>query len=221
MLAFALPAVLLLALLPTTLAQTFTDCNPIKKKGCPNMPALGGNATFYFNDTLYDEIWTKKNKGKVDWSEKGATFTIERSLDSPHIISNFYMLFGRMTVIMRAAPGRGIISTAFLQSETLDEIDWEFKGDNATAMTNYYGKGNNVTEGRGLDIVMEGGEDSPQDKFHNYTIDWDKERIHWWIDGNQVRELKKADANGGKDYPQTPMVVLTITMAPLVANLTT
>lgn len=204
---FALPAVALLtALLPCTLAQTFTKCNPTKEKGCPDMPALGGNATFYFNDTLYDKLWTKTNQGDAKWSTKGATFTVERTMDSPHLISKFYMLFGRMTVIMKAAPGRGIISSAILQSETLDEIDWEFKGDSATAMTTYFGKGNNKTEGRGKDFDMEEGENSPQNSFHNYTVDWTKERLQWWIDGEMKRELKKEEANGGKDYPQTPMV---------------
>jgi hypothetical protein len=206
MMFLALPAVALIsALLPTALAQTFTDCNPTKQKGCPTMEALGGNATFHFNDTLYEKIWTKKNQGNVDWSEKGATFTIERRGDSPHLTSNFYMLFGRMTVVMKAAPGRGIVSSAILQSEDLDEIDWEFLGTNATAMTNYYGKGNNETQGRGANFDM----DSPQEDFHNYTLDWTKERIQWWLDGKMLRELKYAEADGGKYYPQTPMVCIT------------
>lgn len=47
----------------------------------------------------------------------------------------------------------------------------------------------------------------PQDEFHNYTIDWTKERIQWWLDGKMLRELLPADALGGKNYPQTPMNV--------------
>jgi hypothetical protein len=201
MLSLAVPAVALLsALLPTTLAQTSTLCNPTKEKGCPSVPALGGNATFNFNDTLYEKLWDQKNNGKIDWSEKGATFTIERSGDSPQIDSKFYLLFGRVEVVMKAAPGPGIISTAILQSEDLDEIDWEFKGDNATAMTNYYGKGRNETQGRGKDFEM----DMPSEGFHNYTLDWTKERLQWWLDGKMLRELKYEEAEGGKEYPQTP-----------------
>ncbi|KAF2743041.1 glycoside hydrolase family 16 protein [Sporormia fimetaria CBS 119925] len=202
MLSFAVPALALLSLLPTSLAQTFSECDPTKKQGCPNLPALGGNATFHFNDTLYDKLWLQpKKQGKVDWSEKGATFTVARQLDSPQLDSNFYMLFGRMTVVMKAARGRGIISSAILQSETRDEIDWEFKGDNATAMTNYYGKGNEKFQGRGKDFDIP----APQDDFHNYTIDWTKERIQWWFDGEMLREVTYAEANGGADYPQSPM----------------
>lgn len=167
------------------------------------MPALGGNATFNFNDTLYDNLWTKKNQGKVDWSEKGATFTVERSGDSGQLVSNFYLMFGKISVVMKAATGDGIVSSAILQSECLDEIDWEFLGSKPTRVfTNYYGKGNMTTDpSRGKDFEKE----PPAEKFHNYTIDWNKDRIQWWVDDEQLREVKFGDALGGKNYPQTPM----------------
>lgn len=166
------------------------------------MPALGGNATFNFNDTMSDKIWESKNQGKVDWSEKGTTFTIERAGDAPMIQSTFYMLFGRMEIVMRAAPGQGIVSSAILQSECLDEIDWEFLGTNTThVLTNYFGKGNTTDYTRGKDYEMA----APQDDYHNYTIDWTKDRIQWWVDGDMKRELAYGDALGGKNYPQTPM----------------
>ena len=43
-------------------------------------------------------------------------------------------------------------------------------------------------------------------KFHNYTIDWDTERIIWSIDGREVRRLNYDEAVpvGGRNYPQTP-----------------
>jgi Glycosyl hydrolases family 16 len=205
---FTLPSVALLAsVLPAAWAQTFTACNPLNTTGCPDMQALGGNATFYWNKTGISsdgKIWKKQNQGKIDWSEdaKGATFTIERSGDSPMVQSKFYMLFGRFEVIMKAAKGKGIVSSAILQSEALDEIDWEFLGTNTThALTNYFGKGNTTSFDRGKEYAME----APQDKFHNYTIDWTKDRIQWWLDDKMLRELVPADALNGKNYPQTPM----------------
>jgi beta-glucanase (GH16 family) len=192
----------------TTLAQTFTACNPLNTTNCPSMQALGSNATFLFNKTGISsngKIWTKKNNGKIDWDEKGgATFTIERTGDSPMVQSTFYMLFGRFEVIMKAAKGRGIVSSAILQSEALDEIDWEFLGSNNThTLTNYFGKGNTSAYDRGKEYPME----APQDDFHNYTIDWTKDRIQWWVDGRMLRELLPKDALNGKNYPQTPMNV--------------
>ncbi|KAF1355958.1 hypothetical protein EJ07DRAFT_130466 [Lizonia empirigonia] len=205
---FTLSTIAFLAsVLPTALAQTHTACNPLNTTGCPDMEALGGNATFYWNKTGISsdgKIWNKQNQGTIDWSEdaKGATFTIERSGDSPMVQSKFYMLFGRFEVIMKAAKGKGIVSSAILQSEALDEVDWEFLGTNTThVLTNYFGKGNTSSFDRGKEYEME----PPQDSFHNYTIDWTKDRIQWWLDDKMLRELVPADALNGKNYPQTPM----------------
>ncbi|CAO2658037.1 Nn.00g072970.m01.CDS01 [Neocucurbitaria sp. VM-36] len=206
---FTGPALALLAaLLPTSLAQTYTDCYPLNTTGCPSMIALGGNATFNFNKTGFptgSKIWKQQNQGKIDWGEKGATFTIERSGDAPMVQSTFYMLFGRFEVIMRAASGKGIVSSAILQSEALDEVDWEFLGSNQThVLTNYFGKGNTSSFDRGEEFKMD---QAPQDGFNNYTIDWTKERIQWWLNGKMLRQLEPAQALGGKNYPQTPMNV--------------
>ncbi|CAI6339674.1 unnamed protein product [Periconia digitata] len=213
MLSGALSTVALLAaVLPTALAQTSTLCNPLEERGCPNMPALGANLTFNFTERYNDKVWTKPSAGVIEANEKseGSYFSLRLRGESPTLHSNFYMFFGRLEVVMRAAAGKGIISTAILQSEDLDEIDWEFMGGNSThAFTNYYGKGNSdmPTPNRGIEPKMDS---SPLDGFHNYTIDWTEERIEWILDDKVVRTLKYEEAKGsdGKSYyPQTPMNV--------------
>jgi len=203
---FALSTAALIAgLISTTTAQTHTDCNPLNTTGCPDMEALGGNATFNWNKTGIpnnDKIWRMPNQGKIDWNEKGATFAIERSGDSPTANSVFYMLFGRLEVVMKVATGKGIISSAILQSEALDEIDWEFRGDDKMILTNYFGKGDTETYDRGKDFDLGF---APQDDYHNYTIDWTKDRIKWYVDDKEVRELTPEEAKNGTRYPQTPM----------------
>lgn len=171
------------------------------------MEALGGNVTFNWNKTGIpndDKVWKMPNQGKIDWVEKGATFTIERSGDSPTANSVFYMLFGRLEIVMKVATGTGIISSAILQSEALDEIDWEFRGDDKMILTNYFGKGDTTTYDRGKDFDQGF---NPQDDFHNYTIDWRKERIEWYVDDKLVRTLTPSEAKDGTRYPQTPMNV--------------
>lgn len=54
----------------------------------------------------------------------GAHFRVEKSGDSPTIVSNSYIMYGKFEVTMKAAPGAGIVSSIVLQSEDLDEIDW-------------------------------------------------------------------------------------------------
>ena len=92
------------------------------------------------------------------------------------------------------------MSSAVLQSDDLDEIDWEWLGaqDNQV-QTNYFGKGQTGSYNR---AAIETVEDS-QDTFHTYTIVWTPTQIVWSIDGTTVRVLNEADADG--QYPQTPM----------------
>jgi hypothetical protein len=135
----------LASFLPTALAQTHSLCNPLNTTDCPSMQALGGNATFLFNKTgipSNGKVWIKSNQGDMGFDQTdGATFTVARSGDSPTVQSKFYMLFGRLEVVMKAAKGLGIVSSAILQSEALDEIDWEFLGQNEERVfTNYFGK---------------------------------------------------------------------------------
>ena len=105
---------------------------------------------------------------------------------------------------MQAAAGQGIISSIVLESDDLDEVDWEFMGGNTTHVeTNYFGKGNTTAYDRAIYYPV----DSPQTNYHNYTTHWTAEKLEWYIDSNLVRTLNFGDANGGNNYPQTPMNV--------------
>ena len=129
MLYLASSAIAVLSLLPTmAVAQTFSDCNPLNTTDCPSMEALGGNITFDFTSSMDDSIWPQKNDGEFDQdSTDGAEFTVLKSGDSPQVDSKFYLFFGRVEVIMQASNGTGMISSAILQSEDLDEIEQWFK----------------------------------------------------------------------------------------------
>lgn len=63
-------------------------------------------------------------------------------------------------------------------------------------------QGNTTAYDRGQNFTIGA---APQDDFHNYTIDWTKDRIQWWVDDKMLRELVPAQALSGKNYPQTPM----------------
>lgn len=105
---------------------------------------------------------------------------------------------------MKAANGTGIVSSIVLESDDLDEIDWEFLGGNDTSVeTNYFGKGNTTSYDRAIYYDV----NDVQDTWHNYTLDWTSDRLEWIIDGTVVRTLNYSDANSGKNYPQTPMTV--------------
>jgi beta-glucanase (GH16 family) len=134
----------------------------------------------------------------------GAVFTINKETEAPTFTSTGYIFFGRVDVVARASVGTGVVTSFVLQSDDLDEIDWEWLGgDDTQVQTNYFSKGDTTTYDRG----GFSGVGSPQADFHTYTIDWTPEKLDWIIDGKVVRTLTYADAKGGSTYPQTPMQI--------------
>lgn len=134
----------------------------------------------------------------------GAVFSIAKDTDAPTIQSKWYIMFGKVDVQLQVSPGAGVVTSIVLQSDDLDEIDLEWVGgDNTKVQTNYFSRGNTTTYDRGgtHDVV------NPQGQFHTYTIDWTKDALTWSIDGNVIRTLRYEEAQGGSQYPQTPMQV--------------
>ncbi|KAK5987802.1 putative glycosidase crf1 [Cladobotryum mycophilum] len=194
-----------LALAASTLvsAQTFTDCNPLKST-CPADPAFGNNkATCDF--TKGDcKAFTELPGTTLSFNGNGAVFKIEKESDAPTIKTGKYIFFGRVDVVVQAAAGAGIVTSAVLQSDDLDEIDWEWVGgDNGQAQTNYFSKGDTSTYDRGAFHPVA----NPTGQFHTYSVEWNSQAVNWLIDGNVVRTLTAAQANGGATLPQTPMQV--------------
>jgi hypothetical protein len=182
----------IIAALPTTLAQTFTDCNPMEKT-CPKDVGLN-SANFVSNfasDPNAEDSWSKAAYTTVTYDNQGAQFRIASKGQAPTIETNFYFFFGRVDVTMKPAPGQGIVSSIVLESDNLDEIDWEFLGgvDNQV-QTNFFGKGDTTY----YDRMIQYGVDSAQEVYHTYSLDWTAERLQWIIDGTVVRELKYADS---------------------------
>lgn len=193
-------------LAPSVFAQTWTNCNPLNTT-CPNDPALGINHTFVFNSSSSVTDTFNITAGSLVYGSNGTQFTVNKKGDSPTIQSQFYIFFGSVSVIMQAAMGQGIISSIVLESDDLDEVDWEFLGGNGThAETNYFGKGNTTAYDRAIYYPLPDQSD-PRTGFHNYTVYWTSDQLQWYIDGTLVRTLPYAAANGGRNYPQTPMTV--------------
>lgn len=193
-----------LALLAARLAvaQTYSDCNPVEGDTCPDDSAFPTSVSIDFTEgeSSYFEIAEGTTLTYDD--ELGAVFTISKETDAPTITSYDYIFFGVVDVVMRAAPGTGIVSSIVLESDCLDEIDWEWLGgENDEVQTNYFHQGNTTSYDRGgFSNVTDA-----QGTFHTYTIDWTAERINWIIDGVIMRTLTYDDAYNGKTYPQTPM----------------
>ncbi|OJJ07260.1 hypothetical protein ASPVEDRAFT_141082 [Aspergillus versicolor CBS 583.65] len=193
---------LAVAAIQSCTAQTYTDCNPTETT-CPANDGLASWSFYTDFTTGADSFdgWTV-SAGDVTSTSLGAEFTINEQGDAPTIETDFYIMFGYFEVVMRAANGTGIISTAILESDDLDEIDWEQVStfDNQI-QTNYFGKGNTTSYDRATTVSVT----SPTEQFHTYGISWTAESTQWFVDGTLVRTLNYADALSGTNYPQTPM----------------
>lgn len=139
--------------------------------------------------------------GTPSYDGEGVSFSVAKPGDAPQLISTFYIMFGRVEVTMKAAPGTGIVSSVVLQSDTLDEIDLEWLGvDSGQVQTNYFGKGIVGDYNRGQFNPAPNN----QAEWHTYTIDWTQDRIVWLVDGTEIR-TQTADSAEENQYPQTPM----------------
>ncbi|KAF9872903.1 glycosyl hydrolase family 16 [Colletotrichum karsti] len=189
-------------------AQTFSACNPVKGDKCPANVAFGGEANYDFRtaksvDALESFFIVD---GGVKWNQKlmsfsddtGAQMTIFDEQNAPTLTSAPYLFFGKVEVELQAAPGRGIVTSVVLQSDALDEIDWEFVGaDQNHVQTNFYALGiNDYGRARYYEVDF-----NPMTSFHTYTIEWTRDSIVFSIDGKAYRTATPAEGN----YPQTPM----------------
>lgn len=183
------------------LGSVSADCNPLKQTNCPADPALSGSISEDFHSESKYFI-DQKNPGTINYSSDGLSMTLAKRFDNPSLKSDFYIMYGKTEVILKAGKGQGIISSFFLQSDDLDEIDLEWVGGDGTQFqSNYFSKGNVTTYDRGEFHTVS----DPQDTYHNYTIDWTKEQLVWYLDGQVVRVLPNTTNEG---YPQTPMYIM-------------
>ncbi|KFY01260.1 hypothetical protein V490_01000, partial [Pseudogymnoascus sp. VKM F-3557] len=180
-------------------AQTTSDCNP-RFTTCPADPALGRAISVDFTQGAVDSFTPQSNP---TYEADGVHFTVAAGGQAPQLVSRFYIMFGKVSLTMKAAPGAGIVSSVVLQSDTLDEIDFEWLGAASTEVqSNYFGKGDVTTYNRGA--FHETTEN--QQEFVTYDIEWTATQIIWSVGGSVVRILtpETADTN---QYPQTPMQV--------------
>jgi len=195
----------LLSALTLVNGQTFTSCNPTSNSSCPADPGLGTTVTTDFT-TGPGAGWVLEDGTSMSYGSQGAQFVISKSTDAPTIYYDKYIMFGKVTVTLKASPGAGTVSSFILESDDLDEIDWEWLGSSdVNVESNFFGKGNTTTYDRALYHPVT----DPIGTFSTYTIDWTAASTNWYINGALVRTLSYGDplAVYGQNYPQTPMRV--------------
>ncbi|KIW15474.1 hypothetical protein PV08_05520 [Exophiala spinifera] len=197
----------ILAVTTIFLDQTNAQCNPLNDQ-CSPIPGLP-TSTYSIDFTQQTGLpsdWIQAEGAPVTFGKNGANFTIGKRFDAPYIWTRFYVLFGRIETVVKIAPGTGIVTSAVMMSDDLDEIDWEWSGNNfaqssGRVQTNWFGKGIPGTYDRGSQPQV----DNPQGQYHTYVFDWTPDTLTWLVDGSNVYTTKNShQTSSAYQYPQTP-----------------
>lgn len=128
---------------------------------------------------------------------------IKQRLDSPTLSSNFLVTDGKIEVDIKAAKGRGVVTSFYLQSQDKDEIDVVeiLGGMPHFTQSNFFIKGNTTSFDRGethyLGVPLNDG-------FHRYGVERRQNNIYWTADGLILRTLNDNHPQG---FPRSPVEV--------------
>ena len=156
----------------------------------------------YSNGSVFDCTWRKEN---VDFDDGTLILRLldEPSSATPKYSGGEYRTtekygYGVYTVRMKPAKNVGIVSSFFTytgpsEDEPWDEIDIEFLGKDTTKVQfNYFTNGKKPSGEFLYDLEFDAADD-----FHEYSFDWQKDSITWYVDGKLVYTATK-------DIPTTP-----------------
>jgi len=164
--------------------------------------------------------WQSQGKPVV-YQNNALLLTMAEGTVGTLLASTHYVWYGKVCAKMTTSQGKGVVTAFILMSDVKDEIDFEFVGvDIQNAQSNYYSQGVTVyTNERNLTV----GNGDTVSKVHEYCIDWSPDELHWLIDGNDMRTVKRSDTWNATskrfDYPQTPSrIMLSLWPAGLPSN---
>lgn len=190
---------------PATADET-TPCNPRLERACFSVnQALGTSIFESFAST--PKLFSSNNcpQNLEFLQEFGLKLSIKERFQDPSIKSNFYLLYGKVSAEIKSSTGAGIVSSLYLQSDDLDEIDVmeSIGNDLGHFQTNYFVKGNTSNYERGMYHALRG--DAAQGQYNTYGLEWTPEKIRWFLNNELIREV---EPNPKEGYPTAPMFIM-------------
>ncbi len=162
-------------------------------------------ANFVYRSQTQRAGWSKEN---IIESDAGLTLRLTREpkafqpYSGAEINRTKKYHYGRYEVVMRGAPGSGVVSSFFTHTNEYfgdphNEIDFEFLGyDTAMVQLNYYSESGNM-QGHLVDLPYDAAE-----HYQLYAFEWMPEHIDWFIGDQHV--LRATEASTGLVIPHRP-----------------
>jgi endoglucanase len=152
---------------------------------------------WWSNGYPFDCRWSQDSINFEDDTMKVTLFKKDDTYFGGEYRSNLKTSYGFYSVKMKAISCPGVITSFFTYTHNpWDEIDIEFLGEDTTKVQfNYYTNGVGKHE-----YIYKLGFDASKD-FHEYSFDWKKESITWYVDGVPVYRATK-------DIPKTDTYIM-------------
>ncbi|KZT72030.1 glycoside hydrolase family 16 protein [Daedalea quercina L-15889] len=152
------------------------------------------------------QLYLTKPQGKVS-TENGVNDMLGQGAT---VNSTSTFLYGRVSYTVAAPVVSGVVTAAILIADQGDEVDVELLGgDPSHWQTNVYAPNPEDKEplwGVFGEIENYSKGDTIQ-QSHEYTVDWNAERIVWSVDSQEVRTIAKGETqkNGALHFPSHPV----------------
>lgn len=153
-------------------------------------PALDDTEVFDFQDSssipsefqLSGEVSTN-----IRNERGGARLTISRDSDASALVLPGHFQYGRVEVFVKSVIAAGFVIAVRIRSDASDELALELLGaeESLVARSVYCLEGHEINspDPETTKAVTE------NDEYHNLTIDWTSQSVHWFADGALVGSL--------------------------------
>ncbi|KAK8438703.1 hypothetical protein ACI3LY_001235 [Candidozyma auris] len=184
------------------LTVSSSPCNPTQDKSCVAQNDALSTAVFEPLTKAPTHLSSNVAAPSITFGAEGAKMRIFERGENSQLFSTSYILYGRAEAQIRASHGKGVISSMYMQSDDLDEIDVAefFGGEPHKFQTNYFVKGNisNYDRDRYHNVY-----DDLTQEWHTFGVEWTPEAMFWYYNGQIVRRVRSAHNTQG--FPSSPM----------------
>lgn len=182
--------------MPMPRMSSFSESFDSKKK----VSEVELQSLYLGNSSEADWVYT----GWVDYYDDSLLLQMPNQSTGTVLSSTKYLWYGKVGATLKTSRTGGVVTAFILFSDVQDEIDYEFVGyDLVNPQSNYYAQGIlNYSNSENSTV------NNTFEYYHLYEMDWQEDKINWYVDGEKVRTLEKSDTWNETlqryNFPQTP-----------------